>query len=715
MSNLTGLIASNPLITFTLLLLTSLIVPPIFERIKLPGLVGLLFAGLCLGPDGLKLFNTDSETINLLSDIGKIYLMFVAGLEIDLDNFYKTRDRSLLFGLLTFAVPMVTGIAIGLAFNLTFLPSLLLGSLLASHTLLAYPILAQLGILHQESVTVSVGATIFTDIGALFVLAICVSINQGSFTISSLIVQILTLTVYTIVILLGFNRGGKLYFKRTGNDEGNQFLFVLITLFLAAVGAQLIHIDKIVGAFLAGLAINDVVGKGPLQEKVIFVGSTLFIPCFFIVMGVILEISGLVTSLTSNFFLTFSIVAGLIGSKFIAAWLAKIVYGYQWDECLTMWSLSLPQVAATLAAALVGVEAKVIDVSVFNAIIVLMLITSILGPIITAKFARRLSPLPQVHEAATKLSFDFPQPVAMDAPAMAVPDQVDKVFDPNIEKHGEEQQFTILIPLNNPYSQPYLIKMAGLLTSSQDDRLVALSIVKCHGQTKDPDLDHHIYQSQKLLQNTIKLSRELGLDNVEPLVRLDNDVALGISRAAKEQHAHLILTGWSEQNLKSRFFGSISDQLLWSAPCAIATMRLTEDPSNIKRILVPVSGLNRQDLQPVHLAQLIARAGTREITLIHVVHPKTPSSILHEFMMGLEAKIAPWREQVNIETVIYRSQDNVQTIIDLTRNFDLLMLSFMHRHTVGGIEVNNITTDIIAGCHCSLMVVGEPIYLTQVE
>ncbi len=189
-------LTDSPIVAFTILLTVIFTIPPIFERLRLPGLVGLLVAGVVLGQNGLKLLNPESETINLLSDIGKIYLMFVAGLEIDLEQFRKTRNRSIGFGILTFLVPLIAGIAVGRLFNFSWNASFLIGSLLASHTLLAYPIVSRLGVVTNEAVTVTIGATIFTDTGALLVLAICVGIHGGQFSALSLATLLGGLAIY---------------------------------------------------------------------------------------------------------------------------------------------------------------------------------------------------------------------------------------------------------------------------------------------------------------------------------------------------------------------------------------------------------------------------------------------------------------------------------------------------------------------------------------
>ncbi|HEY9780135.1 MAG TPA: cation:proton antiporter, partial [Leptolyngbyaceae cyanobacterium] len=271
-------LTKDPFIPFVILLLVILVVPLIFERLRIPGLVGLLAAGVILGPQGLHIFQRGAPPMDLLPEIGLIYLMFVAGLEIDMEQFQRTRNRSLTFGIFTFLVPLIAGTLVGRWFGFGWNASILIGSLFASHTLLAYPIVSRLGVVNNEAVTVTIGATIFTDIGSLLVLAVCIAINAGEFSAVRLATLLGSVVIYAVVVLFGFDRAGKEFFRRTGDDEGNQFLFVLLAVFLAAVSAQLIGIEKIVGAFLAGLAVNDAVGEGPVKDKVVFVGSVLFIP-----------------------------------------------------------------------------------------------------------------------------------------------------------------------------------------------------------------------------------------------------------------------------------------------------------------------------------------------------------------------------------------------------------------------------------------------------
>ena len=260
MEQLLPAMPAGPLGTFTILLLVSLLVPPLAQQLRLPGLVGLIGAGAVLGEHGLNWIDADSETMQLLSDIGKIDLMFVAGLEIDLAEFRRARNRSLSFGVATFVLPLLAGLLVGRAFGSDWNASILLGSLMSSQTLLAYPIVSRLGVARSEPVVVTIGATIFTDIAALLLLAVSISIHTGGFSPFNLIAQVVGLALYAAVVLVGFDWAGRRYIQRTGDEQSNQFLFVLLAVFLASVGAQAINIDRIVGAFLAGLAVNDAIG-----------------------------------------------------------------------------------------------------------------------------------------------------------------------------------------------------------------------------------------------------------------------------------------------------------------------------------------------------------------------------------------------------------------------------------------------------------------------
>jgi Kef-type K+ transport system membrane component KefB/nucleotide-binding universal stress UspA family protein len=699
MESLLAQASNNPLLSFTILLLVILTLPPIFERLKLPGLVGLLFAGVVLGSNGLGVLNPESESIKLLADIGKIYLMFVAGLEIDLSEFRKTKNRSLGFGFATFIVPLIFGTVIGQVFGLGLNASILLGSLLSSHTLLGYPIVNRLGVVRNEAVVVTIGATIFTDISALLVLAICISIHGGEFSAASLILQLVMLAVYSAVVLFGFDRLGKEYFRRTGDEESNQFMFILLVVFLAAVGAQLINIDQIVGAFLAGLAVNDVVGRSPVEEKVVFVGSTLFIPCFFVDMGLLLDIPGFIKTITTELPLTAAIVGGLLLSKWLAAAIAKLLYRYNWNQTMTMWSLSLPQVAATLAATIAGVNAGLLSDSIFNAVIVMMLITSIAGPILTARFGRKLS----VPEAEDFQKSDLLNSVFLDDEIVAESTKSDT------EPFTNSPLFKIVVPVANPKTEKYLLEMSALIARQESGLVVPLSIAKAYIQMDDPQLKETIKQSRFRLKTALNITEEFDVQ-AQPIIRIDDDIVRGITRTAREQNASLIVMGWSKVNrLQSRLFGSVTDSVFWSSHCPVAVVKLLHQPIDIYRILVPIKNLTPQTIRTISFAKIFAEANKASITLLHISDRQTSVMSIQGFENRLQQIIQRQiQPEISVTTQFLRHDDVATTIVREAKNYDMVVLRSTRRRTVGGLAVSDISDRVIKAVNCSMVLFGEP-------
>jgi Kef-type K+ transport system membrane component KefB len=395
---------------FALAMAVFLVVPSLCQKIRLPSVVGLLLAGILFGPHGLHVGPKSHEVANFFADVGKLLLMFFAGLEIDAVEFRRTGRRSFVFGLATFAMPLGTGVLVSLYFGYGGLAALLIGSLLASHTLLGYPILQRLGLARDEAVTVTVGATIFTDIASLMVLAVCIPIHVAGFSAMSFLRQIAELAVYVPLVLFGLGALTQWLMSRVSSKEG-QFLVILLIVAIAAVGAEVIHLEGIIGAFLAGLALNRSVKDSPAKHELEFLGNTLFIPMFFITVGFLIDVRVFAATLASNLGLALGIVGGLIASKLLAAVLTQRTFGYSRRQGLVMWSLSLPQVAATLAAALVAYEAidangrRLIDEPALNSVIVLMVVTSILGPILTEQIGKSMKsagqiPAPSSSDAA---------------------------------------------------------------------------------------------------------------------------------------------------------------------------------------------------------------------------------------------------------------------------------------------------------------------------
>ena len=381
---------------FALVFGLIVVLPKLAERIKLPGVVGLIAGGILLGPDILGLVNPKGTTFQLFNELGKLLLMFFAGFEINLEEFKKVGKRALGYGLLTFAIPLVVGTLVGLALQLNLNASILIGSLMASHTLLGLPILKDYGLSKDDAVMVTVGATIFTDVASMLVLAICLSVHSTGFSPQHLGMTLLQLALYVPLVVFGLSWIAKKLFVMTRSEELRLAILLLI-LAVASLLAEMIELEGIVGAFLTGLAMNRALGEHHKSGQTLSVIShALFIPVFLLGTGFLVNTSIFVSTIIENINMVLLVVLGLIFSKFLAAWIAGKSFKFGQQDTLLMWSLSIPQVAATLAATMVAYNAinadgvRLLSEPMLNTIVVLVVVTSVLGPILTRKFAARM-------------------------------------------------------------------------------------------------------------------------------------------------------------------------------------------------------------------------------------------------------------------------------------------------------------------------------------
>ena len=387
----------RPFDRFALVLIALVFLPRQFERFGLPGMLGLILGGILLGPHGLALAPKVGPVGHFWSEMGRVFLMFIAGLEISLSDFRRYARPSTLFGIATFSGPMIGGFLLGQAFGYSTNASMLIGSLLASHTLLGYPILEKLGLVRMPFALTTIGATIFTDIASLLVLAVCLSVHESGilswYTLAELVGA---LAVYCVFVMGAIPWLGKFYLRARREDEIVQFQFILAVIVICAVGAKLIGLEDIIGAFLCGIAVNQVLRHGPAREKVEFLGKSLFIPGFLMVIGAQMDLVAFVRGLYERLPFVLGIVGVLFVSKFAAASVTAWFYRYRRAEGLSMWALSLPQLAATLAAAVTAHQSmndageRLIGDEVVNAVIILMIVTAMVGPILTERFGRQI-------------------------------------------------------------------------------------------------------------------------------------------------------------------------------------------------------------------------------------------------------------------------------------------------------------------------------------
>lgn len=680
-------LTENPLAVFALLLGVSVLVPPLVRRLHLPDLVGLLMAGVLIGPFGLGWLNQEEPTVKLLSDVGVIYLLFIAGLEIDLAEFARIRLRSFRFGLLTFALPMAGGLLLGLGFGYSLLSAVLIGSILSSHTPLGYPIVRSYGAMREEAVTVAIGGTILTDIAALVVLALCMGLARGDLTAIGVVALLLRVVVYAALVVLVITRVGKTLVQRNVNNDSPLFVAVLLAVFLAALAAELAGVEKIVGAFLAGLAVNAVLPEGRVKEQVIVVGATLFIPVFFIDLGLMLNLPVFARTMAGSLF-ALLLIAILIGSKGLAAWWAGRLYRYNGAQMLTLWSLSLPQVAATLAATFVGFRGGLLDEQMLNSVLALMVVTASLGPWLTAQAMPRLG-----AAAAAALTPANDGQLALRRKGLAV-----------------------LVPIANPEQERRLLELARLLAGidtapagrAPAGRLLPLKVVA----------------PERAAAGRAWLQQAQAQPVGQPLLRVDSDGALGIARAALEQDADLVVMGLAAPDRLGRrllgdwLFGDLVDATCRLVSCPVVVARLQQAPSASQRLLVPIKDLTAAALEQFQLAERLAssrcQAGASTaaqagatITVLHLHDPHLPAAERDQLL----AQLQRWGEgPVPVEIVLQPSQAIEADLLAASASHDLVILRSQRRVVAGlPIAASDRVGRLLRRLNCSTLVISDPL------
>ena len=362
-------------------------------------MVGLVLAGMALGPHGTRALASKEIALSSLGEFGLLYLMFSAGLELDLKLFMKMKKAAITFALLSFAIPFTLGIVSARLLHYHWAAAVLMGSNWGSHTLVTYPLLRQMGLARNRAVATVVGATAVTDTSALLVL----SVISGTVTPGgALSLQLLGIAVGLMVLaiwsLLGLPRVARWFFAHVGTDRSYRFIFGIAAFLVGAVMAEAAGIDGIVGAFFAGLGLNRAVPEeSPLMDRLQFMGSTLFIPIFLVSVGILLEPKVMVDPKTLGIALIFTIA--VLGGKALAAVIAGRTFRFTWPEVGVMSGLSGSQAAATLATTLVGAKLGLFDKQTINAVLVVILASLVVTPALVSFFGKRVTAV--TEEAAT--------------------------------------------------------------------------------------------------------------------------------------------------------------------------------------------------------------------------------------------------------------------------------------------------------------------------
>lgn len=552
---------TDPVLKFLLILVIILSAPLLLNKLKIPHLLGLIIAGAVIGPHGLNLVLRDSSII-LSGTAGLLYIMFLAGLEIDMGDFKKNSGRSFVFGMYTFLIPMGLGILSGLyLLNFSLLTSILLASMFASHTLIAYPIISKLGISKDKSVSITVGGTMITDMLALLVLTIIVGMATGQIGDHFWTQLSVSIAVFVLFVVIVFPIAGRWFFKHV-QDSISQYIFVLVMVFLGAYLAELAGIESIIGSFLAGLSLNRLIPRSsPLMHRVEFIGNSIFIPFFLIGVGMLIDYRAFFTSFDTIKVGLIMIVVATV-AKFAAAWLTQKTFRLSVDQRRVIFGLSNAQAAATLAAVMVGYNVilgqtpegepiRLLNESVLNGTILMILVTCTMASFSAQKGAHNL--------AAASSS--------------------------GKEEDSSDHKERILIPISNEDTAEELINLSLATKSKKNlNQLFALNILDNQASTDDNQLK----KSRRLLENAA-LTAAATDTRLQELLRYDLNVTNAILSVILEHNiTDLVLGLHKERGIPTSFLGRITEGILDHSDVTTLIYKPNQPLSTMKRHLVVI-------------------------------------------------------------------------------------------------------------------------------
>lgn len=609
----------SPVLVFAIAMIVFLVGPLAIKRLGQPGIVGILLLGAFLGPGGFGIVE-HVDAIQLLGTVGLIYLLFTVGLELDLQGLKDSPQDATLFGLLSFTLPFLVGIVVCIeVLGLEVWASVLLSAVFSSHTLLAFPIVDRYGVTRNDAVTAVFGGILFTDTLALVVLAVAVDAVEVGLGVGVLLEVALALSVLFVGLWLLVPVISRWFFRTFDEESYFEFLFVMVVLFVAAGAAELLELAPILGAFVAGIAMNRLITVGgPLRNRIEFVGNALFIPFFLIHVGMLVDFAVLTDGVST---LTIAAVISLtmFVMKAVGAGVFARLRGLDTNELGTIIGLSTGQAAAALAIALVGFDVGLFDEEILNAVVLLLLISAVVSPLLTERYATRLA-------LSKELASDD-----------------DQIEDP-----------TVLLPLSH-YDEPQrrLLELAFLFKAEETTTPVHVLTVVRPGDGTDETVAE--------VRTQMEAIREVGAEAEVPIeteTRINRNIATGIVRGATEVEADIIQMGWDARSpsFGQRIFGTVIDRILDSTRLPVIITRLEHPIATTEQLyLVLPSDIAHHEgfFEALHYGKKTAdRAGADLIVLsvgndaeeyerlVGLVEPELPIEIhtvgtwfeLHEYL-----------------------------------------------------------------------------------
>lgn len=549
--------ATAPLITapvpiFLTVMAIILLTPLVLSRLRIPHVIGLIVAGVVVGPHGFNLLARDMS-FEVFGQVGILYLMFLAGIEIDMYHLRKNLRKGLTFGLFTFVIPLILGALVAMAaLRMHFLEATLLASMFAAHTLIAYPIVTRFGVTKSPAVVIAIAGTIVTVLGSLIVLAGVLGVYRDG-SVTSLIPVICYLALYCVGLIYIYPRVTRYFFKRY-NDGIAQFIYVMVMVFGAAALASSIGLEGVFGAFFAGLVLNRFIpARSPLMGRLEFVGNAIFIPYFLIGVGMLIDLH-VVMDGWSTLYTAAVMSAVAMLSKWIAAWVTQKVYRLTPIDRSIMYQLSNAHTAVALAVVMIGYEMHLFDVTVLNGTVVMILVTCTVSSFGTERAASRLK--------VQLLEQDDEEGVKDDSTA-----------------HPRT-----LVAISNPLTAPSIVDLA--LSMRFPDTSVAGDLYALHVRNDNSASSKAIGRNSLDVAERAAAAVETSLTAIE---RFDLNFITGVLNTMEERDiTELVLGIHRRTSIIDSFLGEKIEQLLRSTNRMVVMSRCFIPLATVTRILVAV-------------------------------------------------------------------------------------------------------------------------------
>lgn len=541
----------QPVAIFLLVLLIILVCPIVFRRLRIPHIVGLILSGMIVGPYGFNLLERDSS-FEIFGQVGILYLMFLAAVEIDMFHLRKNMKRGVIFGLLTFAIPMVLGIfGSRLAFGSPWSTCVLIASMYASHTLISYPIVSKFGLQNAKAAVIAVCATIVAVMFALMTLAGVVEVAEGGFRMSRMFRLFGLMIVYAFVVGITFRYLTK-YFFRTFSDQVSQFIYVLAMVFIASLLAQIIGLEAILGAFYAGLVLNRFIPvRSGLMGRIQFVGNAIFIPYFLIGVGMLINVHVIFKSWHVGWVALNMVTVGM-ASKWLAAYAGARIFGFGKTDRNIMFGLTSGKAAATIAATMIGYQHGLLTEDMMNGAVLMILACCIVSTVTTQEATKRLR-IERTEEELTAEGERVPGAYARQLVAVA-----------------------------NPVTAEGLMRLALLMRNRRNQNYVTALFVRNSDDTRTLEM------GRTALRHAVAAAQAVDIE-VKDVERYDVNVVAGVTNEAKQEKASDIMIGLHRKsNIVDTFYGTMIEQLLQTTNKMIFMSRCFIPVDTVSRLMVLV-------------------------------------------------------------------------------------------------------------------------------